>query len=514
MVLKTKNGRKLKTYEDFPFNDLMTYAGIDTIVTLELFKALWSRIIAKPEYRIVNDGDYETIKTPSVYSEALSIKKDAIQFMVDLTYNGLEYDVDLNRQYDKEMREQVNTLKEKVFAATGERWNTDSDVETQKVLFDKFKLTTSIRTKKGKESTSGDALIQMAKENPELPWLKDLVVLNDVAYVHRGFVETYIEKWVKKDGRVHPNYNLHGTSSHRISGDNPNLLNIPSPKHGYNLRRLFKVRPGYVFLTFDFSSCEVKILAALSQDPKMLEAILGGLDFHSYTAGLMYHIPYEEMVEAVEDDTHPNHKKYKNFRKNAKSVTFGLLFGSSPGGIARNIGCDNDEAQKIIDAYFLVYPKIKDFIAQCHREAEMNKYVYTQFGQRKMEYGLYQCFKGTAVYNAAKRNAQNVMIQSTASTLGLVVFSEFNKRIKKLGGMAICTVYDSIELEVPIDKIAEAVNLGFYLMDDWPQEQFPWLTFPIGSDCELGLNWGQLKKAHRGVTQRQCLELIRESKRE
>ncbi|HET8689541.1 MAG TPA: DNA polymerase A family protein, partial [Methanosarcina sp.] len=440
---------KIRTYEDFQYEDLLTYAGIDTIVTYELFKKLYGRLSTKPEYLTRKKGGIvDTVRAPAIVEEALEIKKDAIEFMVDMMFNGIEYDVELNRQYDLRMQGELSALKDKIHKASGHVWNFDSDLEMEAVLFKALGLETTIKTKKGKASTSGDALKEMAKNYPQHTWLKDLAKYADVASVHRSFISGYIEKHVKRDGRVHPNYNLHGTSSHRISGDNPNLLNIPSPKHGYNIRKLFKVSDGMAFLTFDFSSCEVKILAALCKDKKMLEAILKGLDFHSYTASLMYNIDYETLVEAVDDEDHPNHKEYKGYRKNAKSVTFGILYGSSTAGVAMNIGCSTDEAQKIIDAYFVVYPDIKLFIEKCHNDAALNKWVYTTFKQRKMEYGLYDVFKRTAVYNAGLRNAQNVLIQSPASTLGLVAFSKFNKEIKKIGGKAICTVYDSIELEI------------------------------------------------------------------
>lgn len=314
---------QIRTYEDFIYEDLLTYAGIDTIGTYELFKKLLPRIRDRPEYKVkAHGGVYNYIKAPSVMEEAFEIKKDAIEFMVDMMYNGIEYDIELNKQYDKRMSEELDALREKIYKGAGSTWNFDSDLEMEDILFKKLGLDTTILTKKGKKSTSGDALKEMAKTYPEYGWLKDLAKYADIASVHRSFIKGYIEKHVKSDGRVHPNYNLHGTSSHRISGDNPNLLNIPSPKHGYNIRRLFKVSDGMAFLTFDFSSCEVKILAALCKDAKMMEAILKGLDFHSYTASLMYNIPYDVLVEAVDNEDHPKHKEYKGYRKNAKSVTF------------------------------------------------------------------------------------------------------------------------------------------------------------------------------------------------
>lgn len=503
---------KVKSYEDFEYGQLLTYAGIDTIVTYELFKKLYLSGREQTPYKYYLEGKGLTPgMAPSLLDEAREIKEDALAFMVEMISNGLQYDVDLNRQYDREMTARLSELEEGIFSAVGKRWNLDSDLESEEVLFKQFGFKTDVKTKGGKESLSGDALLEMYKRYQQ-PWLKALIERNDVASVHRSFISGYVERHVKRDGRIHPNYNLHGTSSHRISGDNPNLLNIPTPKHGYSIRRLFTVRPGYAFLTFDFSSCEVKVLAALCKDETMLKAILSGLDFHTYTASQMQHIPYDAFKAILDNEEHPEYKKYKKWRQEAKAVTFGLLYGSSVAGVAANIGCSPDEAQKIIDSYFKTYPGIKVFVEKCHKEAAENKWVHTVFKQRKMQYGLLDMFKGTAVYNAGLRNAQNVLIQSPASTLGLVAFSKFAREIKKLGGMAICTVYDSIELEVPIENLAKAVELGYYCLDDYPVEKFEWLDFKIGCDCEVGFNWGDLTKCHRNVTQPQVLALLEKSR--
>lgn len=157
-----------------------------------------------------------------------------------------------------------------------------------------------------------------------------------------------------------------------------------------------------------------------------------------------------------------------------------------------------------------MFPSVKTFIEDCHAMARANQFIITPFAQRKMEFGAQEVFKGSAVYNACLRNSQNVSIQSPASTLGLLVFAEMDRRMAKYNGRAICTVYDSIELEIPIEHAAAAINEGFYVMDVWPVEQFDWLDFPIGSDGELGWNWGVLSKVKPGITQEECEELLRE----
>lgn len=503
---------KVDTYEDFPFEDLLTYAGLDNVVTSDLLSAVWGKVTEQPEYTEYREGKPYQVKAPSIWSEHRDTKMPALRFMVDMEVNGIKYDLERNRDMDRRMRARIRELEDKIYPAIGktpETINLNSGVDLANLLYVEMGFEATIFTKKNQPAVSGDALKVLYKEHGH-EWLNWLMERNDVDSVHSSFIATYIEDWVKPDGRVHPSYNLHGTSSHRISSDSPNLLNLPNPTHGFNVRSNYIVEDGYAFLTFDFSSCEVKVLAALCRDENMLKAILGGLDFHSYTASLMYKIPYEEFVEILKNEDHPDRGKFKQMRQGAKAVTFGILYGSSVGGIALGLGVSNDEAQKIIDAYFEVYPRIKIFVSDSHLMAKANHYVYSPFGQRKMEYGTLPCFRGTAVYNAALRNAQNVRIQGPASTLGLVSFSKINDEVKKLGGRSLATVYDSIELEVPIPRVAEAIELGFYCMDDWPQEVFDWLDFPIGADAELGFDWGTLKDVHRGTSQEEVNHILKE----
>ena len=509
-----KKKLSVNTFEEYPAEALFEYAGMDNIVTSEMLSEIMPEVKRRPAYYFFEDGCRKDIRAPSILSEALDVKADALQFMVDMEVNGIKYDIEGNRRMASQMRERINELEEYIYPQidkTPESINLDSQADLTKLLYREWGLTPTVFTKKNQPATSGDALKALSEENPDKkPILDALTERNDLESIHSSFLATYIEEHVKRDGRVHPNYNLHGTSSHRISSDNPNLLNLPNPVHGYNIRDLYTVDDGYVFLTFDFSSCEVKVLAALCKDEKMLEAIYEGLDFHTFTASLMYNASYEELLAAKEDKTHPSHSRVKQMRQEAKAVTFGLLYGSSVRSIAMGLGISDDEGRKIVDAYFKAYPRIKTFINDAHSMAKENHWVFNPFGQRKMEYGTKQCLYGTAVYNAAMRNAQNVLIQGPASTLGIVAFSEINKGIKEMEGYSICTVYDSVELQVPINRIADAVELGFYCMDDWPVETQSWLDFPIGADAEVGFRWGSVEDVHRGMSQRELEDVLME----
>jgi DNA polymerase-1 len=265
-----------------------------------------------------------------------------------------------------------------------------------------------------------------------------------------------------------------------------------------------------VFIAFDFSSAEVKILGAICKDKNMLKAIAEGLDFHSYSASAMMRIPYDDYIHVLEDKTNALNKEYKRMRQVAKTLTFSILYGSSVGGIAMQLAIEKDEAERLVNMYFNAYPGVKDYIEESHNMARWNQKVWTPFGQYKHEYVAQEVFKKTAAYNASLRNAQNVRIQSATSTLGLVTFANLNEAIKKLDprNKSICTVYDSIEFEIPIENAAQVIETAFYYMNEWPVENFDWLDLPIGVEGEIGFNWGQVEQVHRGVTQEAINDML------
>lgn len=320
-----------ETYEDFPIEDLLTYAGIDCIVTSDLASSLMPHLTEEPAYKYVEpnpsgSGLIQRIgrarPLDEVYAEYTA---EAHEFIIDLELNGLKYNVPRNREIKAQMEKEISELNAAVFSAIGKEINLDSGAKIGEYLYEEKGFKAVSFTKTGEPSTDGDALKALLKENPTETWLGTLAKRNDISSLYRTFVATYVEDFVKRDGRIHPSYNMFGTGSFRISGEEPNLTQLPRPKHGYNLRELFRVDDGEVFMAFDFSSAEVKILGALCKDPQLLKAIAEGKDFHSFSACAINGLDYDEFVAVIDDDEHPNYKKYKQMRQAAKATTFGIL---------------------------------------------------------------------------------------------------------------------------------------------------------------------------------------------
>lgn len=513
-----------QTYEDFNEDDLYLYAGLDCIVTNTVAARMFPQLLDEPEYKIPDEhGQPKSSFATSIIDTNENVTKLAMEYILDMEVNGLKYDVPKNRQIGAKLVAEINDLEGKIFGVI-KKINLDSGKEVVDLLYNELGYTPPFLTKSGEPSTDGEALLTLAGLDPLNPprdyitpdsknqFLAWMAKRKDLNSIYNTFIKTYVEDFVKRDGRIHPNYNLHGTSGFRISGDRPNLTQLPRPKHGYNLRECYIVDEGKVFIAFDFSSAEVKILGALCRDKNMLKAIADGLDFHSFSASSMLKVSYDDFMAVLADKNHPQFKEYKGVRQTAKVLTFSILYGSSVGGIAMQLNISKEEAQYFMDLYFNAYPGMRDFIDKAHNMAIWNQRVITPFGQRRQEYGTHKCFKPTAAYNAALRNSANVLVQSTTSTLGLIVFAHLNKALKKLGAKAICTVYDSAEFEVPAEKAAEAIELCFYYLNDYPQEIFEWLTLPVGCEGEIGISWGNCEVVHRGVSQEECETIIRKMK--
>lgn len=309
-----------KSYADYDPERLYLYAGLDTYVTSKMLKGLQPHIFHKPTLK---SGQV----VPSIASVYEEVVTPAFEFILDLEYNGIKYDSAGNRELNAKLEGEIGALREAIAPKVGDI-NLDSGPQLSDLLYNIHGFPVLAHTQSGAPSTDGDALKALAKETGE-GWLNDLAKLGDLSSIRNTFVANYVKDFVKSDGRIHPTYNLHGTGSFRISGEAPNLTQLPRPKHGYNIRTLYGVPKGHTFLAFDYSSAEVKVLANICKDELLLKALGDGLDPHTFSASKMFGISYEDMRGVLGDEDHPLYKDYKNKRQMAKAVTFGIKQGSS-----------------------------------------------------------------------------------------------------------------------------------------------------------------------------------------
>lgn len=223
------------TYEDYDYEDLLTYAGIDTYGTSTVISRMFPQLIVKPEYR-VKEGPSKVVakKAPALIEVYENFTSTIFDFVCDLELNGINYDQVANRRLDKSMREEIGLLEDRIFTSIGKRINIDSADVLGSYLYGELGLEAPHKTKSGSDSTDGAALLilsgldplkpgKYATKDPAKQFLADIAKRKNLASVHRGFISTYIEDYVQPDGRVHALYNQFGTSTFRLSSSEPNL---------------------------------------------------------------------------------------------------------------------------------------------------------------------------------------------------------------------------------------------------------------------------------------------------
>jgi DNA polymerase-1 len=506
-----------KSFEDYDPEALFLYAGIDTYVTSTVIKKQFPRLIDQPSYQ---HRDSRGSKVATNIKSLLEVYQDYAQpmfeFIVDLEINGIGYDPSENRRLDVSMREEVALLDDRIYTSLGSRINLDSSDDMKKLLYVDKGFTPPYTTKSGDDSTDGGVLLLLAGMDPKSPgnyvapdpalqYLSDIAKRKNLVSVHRGFISTYMDDYLDRDNRIRALYNQFGTSTFRLSSNRPNLQNIP---RAFGVKKCFVSRNGYIFFCFDFSSAEIKLLSSICGDTAMLKAVNDGLDFHSFAASAMYGIPYSDFIHIIENRSHPQYKEYKAKRQTSKALGFAVLYGSSAGGIAMNLNISKEEAERLISLYFNAFPGLKIYIDSTHDAALWNKYVITPLGHRRQFYGTHEVFKHTAAHNAALRGSQNYVIQSSTAIVGVLAFQKIAQEIAKFGGICTATVHDSLEAEIPIAHAAEAAEIFYYYMNDWPQKELPWLGLSIGCEGEFGYNWNDCDVTHRGITQLEIEEKL------
>jgi len=376
-------GAKQISFAQVAIDDATKYAAEDADITLRLHRVLKPRIEA--------DAGLSR-----VYGE---IEMPLVPVLARIEANGVRIDVDELRRQSADLSRRMLAAQQKATELAGRTFNLDSPKQLGALLFDELKLPAVVKTPKGQPSTNEEALEAIADQH-ELP----RVILE-----YRGLTKlrsTYTDKlpeMINADtGRVHTSYHQAGAATGRLSSSDPNLQNIPiRTEDGRRIRRAFVAPEGRRLVACDYSQIELRIMAHLSEDPGLVRAFESGTDVHRATAAEVFGRALDEVTQ--------------NERRAAKAINFGLMYGMSAFGLARNLGIGRGEAQDYIALYFSRYPGVRDFMERTRQQARERGYVETVFG-RRLTLDFIQ--KGNASQRAgAERAAINAPMQGTAADI-------------------------------------------------------------------------------------------------
>ncbi|WP_022947636.1 DNA polymerase I [Methylohalobius crimeensis] len=430
------------------------YAAEDADITLRLHQALWPKLAADTRLKRV----YEEIEMPLV------------PVLVRMERIGVHVDRDELARLSEELKRRCDEIEEQVCCIAGEAFNLASPKQIQQILFEKLNLPVLKKTPKGQPSTSEEVLQQLA-ETYELPRL--ILQHRSLSKLRSTYSDRLPAQIHPATGRVHTSYHQAVTATGRLSSSDPNLQNIPiRSEEGRRIRRAFVAPRGCKLVAADYSQIELRIMAHLSGDASLLNAFAEGADIHRATAAEVFGVE----LEAVSSQQ----------RRSAKAINFGLIYGMSAFGLARQLGVPRDEAQAYIDRYFERYPGVREYMERTKSSAYERGYVETIFGRRLHLPELKSRNPQRRQY--AERTAINAPMQGSAADIIKRAMIDVDGWIRASGRgvKMIMQVHDELVFEVAEDRVEQAVaEIGGRMREAAE------LQVPLEVEVGMGDNWDE-----------------------
>lgn len=361
--------------------------------------------------------------------------------LADMEQAGIRVEGDALKEYGEKLQVRIGELEKLIYEQAGEKFNINSPKQLGVILFEKLKLPGGKKTKTG-YSTAADVLEKLASE---APIVNDILEYRQLAKLKSTYADG-LGMCIAEDGRIHSTFNQTITATGRISSTEPNLQNIPVRMElGRLIRKVFVPKEGCVFIDADYSQIELRVLAHLSGDEKLIQAYREAQDIHRITASEVFHVPFDQVTPLQ--------------RRNAKAVNFGIVYGISSFGLSQDLSITRKEAGEYIEKYFETYPKIKEFLDQEVEKAKADGYISTMFGRRRPVPELKS--SNFMQRSFGERVAMNSPIQGTAADIIKIAMVRVNERLKAEGFQArlLLQVHDELLIEAPREEEAQVCRL-------------------------------------------------------
>jgi len=447
-------GKSQLTFNQVEMEKASPYAAEDADITLRLHEVLWPKLEAD-----------ETLQ--KVYRE---IEMPLLSVIADIERDGVLVDAEMLAKQSVELTQRIDEVEAEAFKVAGEEFNLGSPKQIQAILFEKMELPVIKKTPKGQPSTA-EAVLQELAHDYDLPRL--ILEYRSLSKLKSTYTDKLPLMINPGSGRVHTSYHQAVAATGRLSSSDPNLQNIPvRSEEGRRIRQAFVPSPGFKIVAADYSQIELRIMAHLSGDEGLLTAFAEGLDVHRATAAEVF---------GVERDAVTNDQ-----RRSAKAINFGLIYGMSAFGLAKQIDVTRKEAQQYIDLYFDRYPGVKNFMEQTREDARDNGYVETVFGRRLYVPDIKASNMQRRQY--AERTAINAPMQGTAADiikLAMLACADWigqgNEQVRM-----IMQVHDELVFEIAEAVLDEAVEKITDAMSGAAE-----LSVPLEVSVGVGDNWEQ-----------------------
>jgi DNA polymerase-1 len=451
------SGKKEITFDFVEISKALDYAAEDALITLKLYEFLNNRV--------------KNEKGNFVYSE---IDLPLISVLSSIEKNGIKVNTKYLNQLSEEFQKDSLVLEKKIYKFAGKNFNIGSPKQLGEILFVDLNIQGGKKTKSGTFSTDSSTLSNLSDQGYEIASL--ILDWRELTKLKSTYTDALQNQATKNNSRVHTSYGVANTLTGRLSSNDPNLQNIPiRTNNGRKIRKAFICDPNKILMSFDYSQIELRLAAEISGDTNFIKAFKNNEDIHSSTASQIFNVRTEKLDSEM--------------RRKAKAINFGILYGISPYGLAKQLSVTNSEAKNYIEDYFNKYPKIKKYMDDQIQFAKTNLYVETMFGRRCNIKSIND--KNFSVRGFAERQAINAPIQGTAADVIKLAMIELNKLITAddLDAKILLQVHDELIFEIDEANKESSIEIIKSVMEN-VHLNFKNFEVPLLVDYGFGNNWG------------------------
>ena len=452
------SGKKEINFSEVEVNKAMNYAAEDADITYRLFKIFQKNLKLE---KLINI--YELFEKP------------LIKILAEMEINGIKVDSlfleSLSKKFDKKIRK----LENDIYKIANKEFNIGSPKQLGEIIYNDLKIAVLKRTKKGSFATSASVLEDLSFKGHKFPKL--ILDWRQVSKLKNTYTDSLREHINDKTKRVHTSFLLAATTTGRLASSDPNLQNIPiKSEDGKEIRKAFIAEKGYTLISADYNQIEMRILADLADVKELKKAFKNDEDIHSLTASQVFNID----INKVDQDT----------RRKAKAINFGIIYGISQYGLAKQIMVSNNEAESFLKSYFLKFPEIKEYMNSTIKFCRKAGYVNNIFGRRSYISGIND--KNYNVRNFQERAAINAPIQGSAAEIMRLAMIRLNKKIKDNKIRMLLQIHDELIFEVPNNEVKNLCKIIQDEMISVKDSDLHSFTTPLTVDINTGDNWGIL----------------------
>ena len=455
------SGKKQINFSEVEINQAMEYAAEDADITYRLYKIFTKNL--------------NNEKLTNIYE---IFEKPLIKILAFMEIHGVKIDNKFLKDLSKKFEKKISNLEKKIFKISKKEFNIASTKQLGEIMYNELKIASLKKTKKGSFATSASVLEDLAFKGHELPKL--ILDWRQVSKLKNTYSDSLPEHINPNTNRVHTSFLLAATTTGRLASSDPNLQNIPiKSEDGKDIRKAFIAERGHTLVSADYNQIEMRILADLADVKELKKAFKNNEDIHTLTASQVFNLDIKKVDQ--------------NIRRKAKAINFGIIYGISQYGLAKQIMVSINEAEEFLTSYFLKFPEIKEYMNSTIKFCRKSGYVNNIFGRRTHINGIND--KNYNVRNFQERAAINAPIQGSASEIMRLAMIRLVKRFKSLKDVKskiLLQIHDELIFEVPNVEIKEICNVVKEEMISVAKSDLHAFSIPLTVDINSGDNWGIL----------------------